>query len=57
MKKRKVCAGTIALAIAVSSVIPLGNYNINSSAYAAEIDDQKESNDDLNSLLNEKASV
>lgn len=57
MKKKKVYAGTVALAIAVGTIIPLGNYNINSSAYAAEIEDQKENNEELNSLIDEQSTI
>lgn len=50
MKNKKLYAGTIALALSIGAIAPLGNNAISSVAYASQIGEESQNNNDLQSL-------
>ena len=50
MKNKKLYAGTLALALSIGAIAPLGNNAISSVAYASQIGEESQNNNDLQSL-------
>ena len=50
MKNKKLYVGTLALALSIGAIAPLGNNAISSVAYASQIGEESQSNNDLQSL-------
>ena len=50
MKNKKLYVGTIALALSIGAIAPLGNNAISSVAYASQIGEESQNNNDLQSL-------
>ena len=50
MKNKKLYVGTLALALSIGAIAPLGNNAISSVAYASQIGEESQNNNDLQSL-------
>ena len=50
MKNKKLYAGTLALALSIGAIAPMGNNAISSVAYASQIGEESQNNNDLQSL-------